>query len=172
MAVRLGICLVFSLYSNWTDWREGRVHNRAVAVLALLGLAWRGFAAGWQGIGNALAGGAVMLALFPLFALRMMGAGDVKALMAIGFVLGFPLAVWALLYSILGAGAVALCMLAVRKNGRVRLRRLWDYLKSCWLLKTVLPYTQELKTEDGGFCFTFGITLGISALLLETVWKG
>lgn len=172
MAVRLGVCLVFSLYNNWTDWKEGRVHNRMPVFMTLLGLAWWGFNAGWRGLGASAAGGAVMLALFPLFAFRMLGAGDIKALMGIGFLLGFPAAVFALAYSLLGGGAAACCVLLLRKNGRKRLGRLWIYFKNCWLLKKPLPYAQRLGEGEGGFRFTFGISLGLLAFLVETVWKG
>jgi len=172
MTARIGVCLAFSLYCNWTDWRETRVHNRAAAVFALLGPAWWGFTDGWRGMAGSLAGGAVMLALIPLFALRMLGAGDVKALMAVGLLLGFPEAGRALLYSLLGAGVAAACALAVRRNARARLRKLWDYMKCCWLLRKPLAYTQTLGEGGGGFHFTFGVTLGLLALLLETVWKG
>lgn len=172
MTVRLGACLIFSLYNNWTDWREGRVHNRTSVLMALLGLAWWCYDAGWRGLGASVAGGIVMFVLFPLFALRMLGAGDVKALMGTGFLLGFPAAVSALVYSLLGGGAAACCVLLLRRRGRERLGRLWTYFKNCWLLKKTLPYAQELGEGEGGFHFTFGISLGLLTLLLETVWKG
>lgn len=172
MTARLGACLLFSFYNNWTDWRERRVRNRVSVLFALLGLIWNSAAAGWHGLVGSLIGGTVMLAMFPLFALRMLGAGDVKALIAIGLTLGFPQAGSALVYSLLGGGVAAAGALALRRNGRVRLRRLWTYLKCCWLSGKSLPYETTVGGEDGGFRFTFGITLGLLALLLKTVWKG
>ena len=110
-----------------------------------------------------------MLCLFPFFALRMLGAGDVKALMAIGAMLGWPLAGWALAYSILGGGLIALMVLLVRQNGKERLKYLWNYFKLCFFSCSIQPYTKEMKAGSDKFRFSFGITLGITILLMKNV---
>lgn len=171
MPIRIGLCLVFSLYNNFTDWKDFRIRNRAVVLFAALGLMANVICSGGRGLLGALAGCGIMLCLLPLFALRMLGAGDIKALMSIGCMLGFPAAPQALAYSLLGAGVAAVLTVLFRKNGKMRLRRLFAYLKFCWISKTILPYAEKLDHQDGGFRFSFGITAGLLALLGETLLK-
>lgn len=169
MLMRLTLCLVFSFYNNVTDLRTCKIRNRAVVLFALLALAINLAASGWRGLLSALGGGAVMLFLFPFFFLRMLGAGDVKALMAVGLMLGLPEAVWAMLYSLLGGGVIALGVLLFRKNGLARVKYFFSYCKICFLTQTLQPYAGKLEESNGGFRFSFGITLGLLALLAQTL---
>ncbi|MCI6567811.1 MAG: prepilin peptidase [Dysosmobacter sp.] len=170
MIWKLLACLAFCLCANLTDWKSFRIRNRAVAVFLALGLAANLYLSGPRGLLSALAGGLVMLCLFPLFALRMLGAGDVKALMAVGCMLGWPMALSALAYSILAAGVLAVCVLLFRKNGRERLKYFLTYCKLCWYSRSLQPYAASMKADSGSFRFSFGITLGILALLVRTLW--
>lgn len=69
------------------------LHHRIPNALSALGLSGAlllaALAAGWPGVGRALAGAGVGLAmLLPFHALRGMGAGDVKLMAAVGAFLG------------------------------------------------------------------------------------
>ena len=93
------------------DIRSRRIPNWLVLSGLLLGLALNVFLFGSTGAASALLGGGLaMLIYFPLFVARGMGAGDVKLMMAIGFIVG-P-ANWLAIFfltAILG-GAVALLL--------------------------------------------------------------
>ncbi len=169
LLARLACCLIFSVAINISDWRERRIRNWEACAFALAGLAVNLVGGGGAGFLHALGGGAVMLLLFPVFALRMLGAGDVKALMAVGCMAGLPMAFWILVYSIIGAGALALIVLLSRRNAPERLKRLWNYCKFCLLTRRLQPYTQTLGEDGSGFCFSFGITLGVLAALIESL---
>ena len=66
---------------------------------------------GALGLGPALLGGAVGLALFlPLYALRTLGAGDVKLLAMVGVWLGAPSVARAALWTLLAGGVLALAV--------------------------------------------------------------
>lgn len=92
----------------WHDARSMRIPNGAVLaalaaglVLALLphGLGW---ASAVLGVTVALGG------LLPLYALRVMGAGDVKLLAALGAFTGFPGILHLALYTMLAGGLLAI----------------------------------------------------------------
>jgi prepilin peptidase CpaA len=101
------------------DLRTRRIPNTLVAVGIALGFFFLIAArmggdhfvnsVGATGIGSALLGGLTGLALFlPFYALRTMGAGDVKLLAMIGVWLGPQHVAWAALWTLLAGGALAL----------------------------------------------------------------
>lgn len=161
MPGKILLCLLYSLYNNYTDWKTYRLHNRAFLLFFALGIAVNAFAGGLGGVKDALLGGALMLILLPLFALRFMGAGDIKALIGVGTMLGFPAAAWSLAFSLIAAGVLAAGAMLLRGNARRRFRYLWEYLKSCWLTRGVLPYPEEARQKDGLIRFSFAITAGL-----------
>ncbi len=165
--LRYFLCLLFSLFCNVLDWKTYKVPNSAVLIFSVLGLFLNTAAMGLSGLLAAFGGGAVMFVLFPLFVLRMLGAGDVKTLMAVGFMVRFPDAVSVMLASILGAGAAAAMVMLGRKNGKLRVKRFITYCKFCFYTRQPQPYTQAGDTDGGKFRFTFGITVGLTALMLR-----
>ena len=113
-----------------SDLRSRRIPNALVVSGIVLGLFFQtvapsgaglfGSPAGALGFVPALLGGLVGLALFlPLYALRAMGAGDVKLLAMVGVWLGAPHVVKAALWTLLAGGvlslAVALCTGVLRQ---------------------------------------------------------
>lgn len=94
-----------------------RIPNWLVATGLLTGLAMNILLFEWDGLRASLLGiGIATVIYLPLYALRAMGAGDVKLMMAIGAMVG-P-GPWIGIFLITGVlgGAVALCMLALRKG--------------------------------------------------------
>jgi prepilin peptidase CpaA len=87
------------------DLRHRRIPNQWVVVGLLLGLAIAGFQGSWI---DALTGAGLALALgFVPFALRALGAGDVKATIVVGLFVG-PIGVLkVVLLTALGSGAYA-----------------------------------------------------------------
>jgi prepilin peptidase CpaA len=102
------------------DLRSRRIPNALVASGIALGLLFQavapdaggglfGHRAGALGVVPALLGGLLGLGLFlPLYALRAMGAGDVKLLAMVGVWLGAPAVAYAALWTLLAGGVLAL----------------------------------------------------------------
>lgn len=109
--------VIVAAAAAWYDWKERRVPNRLAMAGILLGLALALVSRGLRGLGESLlgllAGGAI---LFVPFALRWMGAGDVKLLAAIGAILGPKGAVYSILYGAIVGGIISAVVLARRRR--------------------------------------------------------
>ena len=98
------------------DIRFRRIPNWLALSGILLGFALNVFLFGTTGAVAALLGGALaMLIYFPLFVVRGMGAGDVKLMMAIGFIVG-P-ANWLAIFFLTAVLGGAVAILLVIRSG-------------------------------------------------------
>lgn len=110
----------WSLTLIYTDLRHRRVPNRLVVVgfmaqllwvmAAVLLPAWR-YPPPWSGWFMACAGFLLALLFFPLWSRRLMGAGDIKVIAVLGFLLGLAPLVLTLMLASLLAGLHALLYL-------------------------------------------------------------
>ena len=92
-----------------TDLRTRRIPNALTAGGAICACAYHLTTAGWSGLGHALGGLVVGLAVFLMpFALGGLGGGDVKLVAALGAWLGPSDALWLALYTALSGGVLAL----------------------------------------------------------------
>jgi len=107
-----------------------------------------------------------ILVMFPLFILRMIGAGDVKCFCSIGAIMSAEFVISSMVYSFITGGVLALIIMAVNKNIVQRFKHFIDYLKSCFLTFSLFQY-DNLNTSDGAFRFSFAIALGVSLQLLK-----
>ena len=125
---------LFFLVICTTDTLQAKIPNLATFTLVLIGLGYHIQADGVLGGAMALAGLLVGLALLLTpYLLGGMGAGDVKALAALGALLGPGDIFQVFLFSGLIGGAMALVHLALSKNLNDRLR---SWITTAWLLFT------------------------------------
>lgn len=112
------LCLLLPLAALW-DLRFGRIPNALVGGGLALGLAVQALSPAAGALPSALGGVLLGLGLFlPLYRLRAMGAGDVKLMAMCGAFLGLPATLWAVLFTLLAGGVLALGLLAWQ--GRLR----------------------------------------------------
>ena len=111
MQPRTGVLFALLLIAAINDYRYYRIPNWLTGggiIFALLLSTVVPFYKG-QGFIWALGGMAIgFAAMFPMYALRIMGAGDVKLMAMVGAFLGVTDAVHAVLYSLVAGGAGAL----------------------------------------------------------------
>ena len=69
------------------------------------------------------------LLLWPLFVLRMMGGGDIKLLMALGGLTGYPGIVRLCVFSVLAGSVLAVGRMLTTKSFASRLRRFTNYIR-------------------------------------------
>lgn len=103
------------LLAAWSDVRTLRIPNVISLGGAVLGLGAGAAMHGWQGAALAAAGWSAGLAvMLPLYALRTMGAGDIKLVAMTGAFFGFPSVFGAVLSVLIAGGVFALLVSAAR----------------------------------------------------------
>ena len=111
--VLIGIALAAAFY----DLRVRRIPNWVNLTGALLGLGLNGYFEGWAGAVTAISGLLVALCVYlPLYALKGMGAGDVKLMAAIGALAGLSNWVVIFIATALLGGLAALALVLWRKR--------------------------------------------------------
>jgi prepilin peptidase CpaA len=173
-ALAIVVLLALSLVS---DTRTYKIKNIITIPFALLGLVANCVLLGPAGIKLSVLGWLVPVgALFILFALRMLGAGDIKLFGAIGAMMGCKFALYSIVYSFLFGGLIGIVLLVSRRNTRERLRYLCTYLKSCFLSFKLLEYSDfGDKAAKDRFRFSYaavpGTLVQLVIVFLNTKFK-
>ncbi|MEW6058282.1 MAG: prepilin peptidase [Bdellovibrionota bacterium] len=114
-----------------TDFRSGKIYNWLTLPALVSGLLISSAIGGVEGLGESLKGLGIASAIFiPLFAARVLGAGDAKLMMAFGTVLGVEgiLELISLTFLIAGLGAFAL--LIVHRRVKPFFKELYKFFRS------------------------------------------
>jgi len=162
--------LAVALWIAWGDLRTYRIPNYLTLSTALAGLVFQAATHGWNGVGDGLLG--LILGLFlllPPYLMRGIGAGDVKALAALGTWLGPGLTLMLFFYMALAGGLLALGLLIYKGLLWTYMRQGWSYLASWLLFRPVgLPAVTTPKTQTKGIPYGVAIALGMVVLF----WRG
>lgn len=114
--VMLTVIVPAMAFACWNDYRHHRVPNWLNVSLAAAGLAARAALEGWSGLTAGLLGMFAGLGLLVvLWAMRAMGAGDVKFAAALGAWLGPQMVFFAVIAGALAGGVIALGLIAYRR---------------------------------------------------------
>lgn len=155
--------LVLACAAAAADLRTGQIPNRLIATGLCCALLGNLLQSGCEGVFSSLLGGAVpLLTLYLLFAFHMIGAGDIKFLIMAGAFTG-PVRIFTILIDTFLIGGVFSVLLLI-KRGNIHSRFLYfaQYINE-WLEKGRPGSYLEGVTQDGRFCFSVPILLGILA---------
>jgi len=148
--VEVQVCLIPPLMAAlafaWLDLRTRRIPNSLTLSTALVGLGFQWGYGGWGGLVNGLGGLAVGFGLLVLpYALGGVGAGDVKALAALGAWMNPGQTMYLFCYMALAGGGIALIMLCWHGQ-------LLDTIRHCrdWLLSRFLSYSHGIPAGTPG----------------------
>ncbi len=164
--VKLLVLAVFLTLINITDIKGFKIKNKIVFPTVLLGLVLGLISSSFL---DSLYGMLIPLVLFPLYAFRMLGAGDVKALCAIGAVVGFDMSVKIMLITFVAGGVIALAFMIANRNFVQRFKNLFRYLKMCFVTKKPLAYDFGGGTKSY-FRFSYAITAGVILSHVLPLW--
>jgi prepilin peptidase CpaA len=134
----------------WFDVRTRRIPNLLTFPAAAIGIAAATVAHGGAGALSSAAGLFVgMLLFFPLFALKGLGAGDVKLMGALGAWLGATTVLGVAFYTSLAGGVLALALIVRHRYGGQAIRNLW-LLLTHWRVFGIRPLDAlTLETSKG-----------------------
>ena len=165
MGMQAFFVLTLSGAAAFLDICTGRIGNLlcAAGLSAGLFLAGCGVAAGGSPLPAVmfLAGAAIPFACgFPLFRFRMIGAGDVKLLMAIGGLIGVPAILHFLVAAVASGAVIAAGVLLFITGVRPRLARLLRYIRATEITGEIQPYRDSRIAE-----FHFSVPVLMAAIL-------
>lgn len=162
--------LVLVLIMAGYDLRSRRIPNFLTFGGAALGILWQTAVWGWQGLGLSFLGLLTgLILLLPPYLLGGMGAGDVKALAALGAWLGPRLCLVVFCYMGLAGGLLSLMVLIWRRLLSNYLRRGWQLLLGFILLKGQQGWLGQLSLPaqtTAGVPYGVAIAAGMIALSL------
>jgi prepilin peptidase CpaA len=169
--VHLIVPLALACCMAWGDVRRRRIPNYLTLGTALAGLGFQFGTQGWPGLGQGLLGLGLGLALLIGFYLKGgMGAGDVKALAALGAWLGPVSTLYLFVY--MGLAGIPLIVVFLWRRGQIqaKTRQWWAALVNRVLLRSqppsLSPAPASAKTE--GLPYTVALALGMVLLC----WRG
>lgn len=137
--VHVIVPLVLACWMAWGDVRTRRIPNYLTLGTALAGLGFQFGLHGWHGLGQGVLGLALGFALLIVFYLKGgMGAGDVKALAALGAWLGPLSTLYLFIYMALAGIPLIFFFLWRRGEIQVKFREWWNALIN-WLLLRSQP---------------------------------
>jgi prepilin peptidase CpaA len=100
------------IVAGYTEMRWRRIPNWLTLSALIIALWGALLVGGGQGLGQAALGLAVGAGVFLPFCLAgALGGGDLKLMAAVGAILGYPLVLWALYYTVLAGGGLAIIYL-------------------------------------------------------------
>lgn len=157
--MELAVLIVLSLIS---DIKTYKIKNYIILPFILFGIITNCFIYGIRGVSISLWGmAAPVLVLFVFYALRMLGAGDIKLFSAIGALMGVRFVLYSIAFSFIAGGVMALIIISINRDWKKRMLYLFNYLKCCFLANSLLPYTDFGEKNDGGkFHFSFAMACG------------
>ena len=146
------------------DLRTGRIPNILTLVSSVTGLLLQTMGSGTFGIADFILGTTIPLViLLPLFRFRMMGAGDIKLLMALGGIAGFSGMLRIMLWSFVAGGIAAFIRMIRAAGFRERFHYLYRYVLETRRSGRITPYRKKGKRPEN---FPFSVPVFIAAVIV------
>lgn len=157
--------LLLAVISDITTYK---IKNTITYSFLIIGLTLNFVMEGIKGIRLSFQGIMLPVAcLILLYMMEIIGAGDIKLLSAIGAVMGANFASYAMVYSFICGGIMAVLLILIRRNGTVRLKYLYLYIKSCFISMKLLQYADFKDKQDGSrFHFSIAVASGTAAVVI------
>jgi prepilin peptidase CpaA len=150
------------------DLRTRRIPNVLTLGAALVGLAFHAFDSGWSGLASSAGGWTLGVALFlPMFALRGMGAGDVKLLAAVGAWLGPAQVLWVALLTSVAGGVLGLAV-ALLHGYLSKMMSNLHLLLTSWWISGLRPIPQMTLADHRGPRLAYAVPIAVGTMV--TLW--
>lgn len=159
------------LLSLVNDIRTSKISNKITVSFICMGLIINIYQEGISGLYDSLAGCFLpLLLLFPLYSLKMLGAGDIKVFCSIGSIMGIKLGILIIIFSFLSGGILAFIIMIIRKNFKTRMKYIFNFIKSCILTRSIQSYP-DFSEGHGDFRFRFSYAIVCGTILCLILMK-
>jgi prepilin peptidase CpaA len=166
--------LCLSVWMAWGDVKARRIPNYLTLGTALAGLGFQVGLHGWSGLATGLLGmvlGFVLLIAF--YVMGGMGAGDVKALAALGTWLGPAKTFELFIYMAIFGGVFSIAVLWWRGQLWSNIKRGWASLKNWFLLRPHRSLERQPVSNPspltGGIPYAVALAAGMAVLLVRNI---
>ncbi len=161
-----GLVLALASAGAASDARERRIPNALTIGGAAVAFAIGFSTDGWPGLVEAFEGLGMALALLGApFALRIVGGGDVKFLMALGAFLGPRRTLEAFIWATAAGGLWAAAMLGVSPRARAQVLTSWIQFKNLVYARDASVLKPE--THDDTIGVPYGLALALGAVIAQ-----
>ena len=144
LMLKLSIILLVFLIALYFDLKYQRIPNLLCTLTLLTGFIVQCYFSSWAGLLSAFLGaGLALLILFPAFALRLLGAGDVKLMVSIGAFLDVKLLLWSILYAIIVGTLTSIALALYRLGWKAFTGILLHYLRCLYLRQFIRASNQK-----------------------------
>lgn len=162
MRIEAQLCLILLLSASVvTDLRENRIKNSLIlagygmAVISRgLGLVSTGWLSGMIGMCIPL------IALFFLFLLHALGAGDIKLFSVIGAFVGAEKVVFYMLAGMAAGAIIGICILIRQRDFHRRVTYLLQFIRTIFIQHAIVPYYQNVDYKSCNIHFSVPILIG------------
>lgn len=146
----------------YTDLRFGKIYNKLTVSCMVLGIALACINSGVVGMLGSIAAAGLVLALFLLFAPKVgIGGGDIKMMMAVGTLMGVRFVIWAMLFTAVTGGALALLVMASHGALGKTIRNMMVNL----YMKITFRSPIEISSGSPGLRFRYSPAIAIGSFL-------
>lgn len=153
--------IILNAFAIYFDIKKYKIKNEIIIAGVASGILTNLLSNKINGVVDSLLGLIIPIAvLFLLFALKMLGAGDIKLFSTIGAIMGWKFIIHSMAISILLGGFIAVIIIVLRKNALERLKHLFNYLKYCLITIKVHEYQELDKNDKGLFRFSYAVAGG------------
>ncbi|NLP13869.1 MAG: prepilin peptidase [Clostridium sp.] len=171
MGIRYAEVLILTALALASDIRHYKIKNKLTFSFVFIGIVTRFVLDGLDGLLDSFLGiAAPFFILILLYALRMLGAGDIKLFSAIGAVMGFREGIQIMIYSFLAGGVIAVIIVIVNRNAKQRFLYIFKYLKYTFVSMSIQPYTDfEQKEDKAKFKMAYAIGCGVIIFIVVDI---
>ena len=169
---RLGLLTGLLLAAVFTDMVSRKIPNRLVFTGMIVGILVQALLLGGDGFLSAFKGFLFGFGLFfPLYLLRVMGAGDVKLMAMVGCFTGSPAIFGVMLCTLLAGGVLSLIFSIKIKAFRQMLDnvKFMIFMKSIKMIGGGLTSSHDMAASVGTLPYAVAIAIGTAVYL---VWQG
>lgn len=168
MEVKIALLFLVITLAVYSDIRSFKIKNLVTYPAVVLGIVINTYLYGTEGFRDTIIAVFIpIIVLFIFFALRMLGAGDIKLYCAIGAIMGWRFVVACLAYSFIFGGFISVIILLLRKNALQRFKYLFNYIKTSFMLIKIDKYQDFANDKNGLFRFSYAVLGGTIISMID-----